>query len=567
MNSYKDYIKRFLSIAISLLLLVVLSPLFISLYFIILIKLGKPVIFCQYRPGKNEKIFKLIKFRTMTSEKDENNVLLPDSQRLTKFGNFLRKTSLDELPELFNILKGDMSFIGPRPLSIHYLPSYDQFSRKRSIVRPGLTGLAQIEGRNNASWKSRIENDVYYVENISFGLDLKIFFKTIFKVIKQSDVQIRKDGQDIKNYNVYKIVEEQVGGMNTKEIGSYFELEEFEEGKIEDSVLEYLVDRCKLDYSFSISGRSAIDLAIQNILLTKRIDKVYLPSYSCISMTQPFLDNDIKIEYYEVNICKDGFYIKVDFSKIKQNDIFFYMDYFGYNKIENSISDELSELATKGTVIIEDITHSLFSKDSCNSYNDYEVCSLRKWFPIPSGGILYSNSEKLQIKPSKIPQSIIEKKIDAMKKKSLYLNGEEIEKKEFLIENASFDNELIRLNYENSIDLFSINILQNISKSEFIFKRRNNALFLCENIPNDSKVKLIYKKFEEKEVPLFVPLLVESDNRDALRNRFIKEGIYLPVHWPERISGLDDINKYELSLICDQRYNIEDMEEIIKIIS
>jgi sugar transferase EpsL len=153
-------------------------------------KLGYPVIFKQQRPGLHGKPFYLYKFRTMTDERDENGELLPDHLRLTPFGQFLRKFSLDELPQLYNILKGDMSFVGPRPLLMKYLPYYTDREKKRHNVRPGITGLAQVSGRNNLDWDERLELDVKYVENYSFWLDLKIIFLTIKKVLKSEDVVI-----------------------------------------------------------------------------------------------------------------------------------------------------------------------------------------------------------------------------------------------------------------------------------------------------------------------------------------------------------------------------------------
>lgn len=180
---YRRYIKRPMDIILSLCALIVLSPLMLVIAVLVRINLGSPVIFKQQRPGLNEKIFTLYKFRTMTDERDENGELLPDSARLTKFGKFLRSTSLDELPELFNILKGDMSIVGPRPLLVQYLPLYNEHQKRRHEVRPGLTGLAQISGRNAISWEERFNLDVKYVDNISFIGDWKIILTTIKKVL------------------------------------------------------------------------------------------------------------------------------------------------------------------------------------------------------------------------------------------------------------------------------------------------------------------------------------------------------------------------------------------------
>lgn len=187
---YRKYIKRLLDIVISLTALVVLSPILLIVAILVRCKLGSPVIFHQQRPGYNEEIFKLCKFRTMTDERDENGELLPDAVRLTKFGRMLRATSLDELPELWNILKGDMSLIGPRPLLVSYLPYYTKEEKLRHTVRPGLTGLAQVSGRNLLDWDKRFATDVEYVRNLTFAMDVKIFFLTIKKVFVRENIEV-----------------------------------------------------------------------------------------------------------------------------------------------------------------------------------------------------------------------------------------------------------------------------------------------------------------------------------------------------------------------------------------
>lgn len=185
---YGKIIKRILDFLLSLVLFVILSPLLLILWILVRIKLGGPAVFKQDRPGKNEKIFTIYKFRTMNEKKDSDGNLLPDEDRMTNFGNLLRRTSLDELPELVNILKGDMSFVGPRPLLVKYLPRYNEFQARRHEVRPGLTGYAQVNGRNAIIWEQKFEYDVYYVDNISFSLDVKVFFKTIAKVFKREGI-------------------------------------------------------------------------------------------------------------------------------------------------------------------------------------------------------------------------------------------------------------------------------------------------------------------------------------------------------------------------------------------
>ncbi len=182
------YIKRFFDIVSSLIAIIILSPVLVITSILVRTKLGSPVLFKQERPGKDEKIFTLMKFRTMTDERDENGELLPDEFRLTKFGQFLRSTSIDELPELFNILKGDMSVIGPRPLLVRYLPRYNEHQHRRHEVRPGLSGWAQVNGRNTVSWEDKFNMDVEYVENYSMFMDIKILFMTIVNVLKHDGI-------------------------------------------------------------------------------------------------------------------------------------------------------------------------------------------------------------------------------------------------------------------------------------------------------------------------------------------------------------------------------------------
>ena len=185
---YAKYIKRVLDFVLSLIALVILALPMLIIYILVRIKLGKPAIFKQKRPGKDEKIFTLYKFRTMTDQKDDEGNLLPDSERLTKFGKMLRSTSLDELPELINIIKGDMAIVGPRPLLVEYLEFYTEEEKHRHDVRPGLTGLAQVNGRNAITWEEKFKIDVEYIKNITFINDIKIILKTIKNVFKREGI-------------------------------------------------------------------------------------------------------------------------------------------------------------------------------------------------------------------------------------------------------------------------------------------------------------------------------------------------------------------------------------------
>ena len=185
---YKKFLKPLLDKVLALIGIIIFSPVMLCVAISIYIWDWRPILFVQERPGYKEKIFKIYKFRTMTNERDENGNLLPDEERLKGVGKIIRNLSLDELPQLFNVLKGDMSFVGPRPLLVEYLPLYNERQRKRHDVKPGITGLAQVMGRNALSWKEKFEYDIYYVENLSFWLDLKIILLTIWKVLKREGI-------------------------------------------------------------------------------------------------------------------------------------------------------------------------------------------------------------------------------------------------------------------------------------------------------------------------------------------------------------------------------------------
>nr|WP_299381526.1 sugar transferase [Allomuricauda sp.] len=200
---YRFFLKRVLDLVLSIIGFIVLFPIFTIIWGILLfVNEGKPF-FLQPRPGKNEKIFSILKFKTMTDKKGPDGKLLPDDLRVTKFGTFLRKTSLDEIPQLLSIIKGDMSLIGPRPLRVRYLPYYTKEEQIRHTVRPGVTGLAQISGRNLLDWDRRLQKDIEYVKNISLGLDLQILFKTALKVLDSKDVALDSES-GMPDFDVYR---------------------------------------------------------------------------------------------------------------------------------------------------------------------------------------------------------------------------------------------------------------------------------------------------------------------------------------------------------------------------
>lgn len=197
---YEAFIKRFIDIVASCLVIILFCWLYLIIAIIVRFNLGSPIIFTQDRPGKNGKVFKLYKFRSMSDKRDENGELLPDKYRLNKFGRILRSTSLDELPELFNIIKGDMSIVGPRPLLVKYLEHYNEYDMRRHEVRPGLTGLAQVSGRNAMSWKEKFEKDIEYVDNLTFLMDVRVVLLTVKKVCAREGIEFEEGHQPIMEY-------------------------------------------------------------------------------------------------------------------------------------------------------------------------------------------------------------------------------------------------------------------------------------------------------------------------------------------------------------------------------
>lgn len=207
---YEKFVKRFLDLVLSGMALLILSPVLLVTAILVRTQLGSPVIFCQERPGKNEEIFKLHKFRSMSDARDETGALLPDAVRLGRFGRILRATSIDELPELWDIFRGKMSIVGPRPLLVEYLPYYTEGERHRHDVRPGLTGLAQVNGRNTLTWEQKFAYDLEYVKHISFAMDVNIFMSTIGKVLNRAGVQVNTQSSEGNLAKIRSCVDEKV---------------------------------------------------------------------------------------------------------------------------------------------------------------------------------------------------------------------------------------------------------------------------------------------------------------------------------------------------------------------
>lgn len=570
MTLYNDFMKRFLDILLSFTALLILSPLLLIVSLLIRVKLGSPILFKQNRPGKHEEIFKMYKFRSMTDERDKNGELLPDSIRLTKFGKFLRSTSIDELPELLNILKGEMSFIGPRPLSMLYLPFYTKEERRRHEVLPGLTGLSQVSGRNNLEWPKRMLLDVEYVDHLSFKNDILILFKTVQKVISRSDISVRSSNP-IKNFNVYRKVQvegnmsEPTDKLERQEIGSDFEYTEPLSNETQ-SIYDYLTNTVYADHQFTFTGRNAIGKIIDDIQLERTIRSVYLPSYSCLSMVLPFTKRDIEVKFYEVDYKNGEMSVNIDVDE--SFDLFLFMQYFGFETNKKAYEQAINYCKKNHIPVIEDITHSLLSDHVFDLDADYSIASLRKWFAIPSGGIAYKKDGTFKHKATLNSDAAVSERLKAMKLKQKYLNKEIDDKESFLKMTGNFGNAINRFNPDFTIDTYSMNYIKSTSLEMVQQRRKENAKYLYEHINISDHIQfLIDTPILEKETPLFVPIVIDEQYRDDLRKYLIDHHIYLPVHWPEEMGQKVHLKNIEMSIVCDQRYTEEDMERVVDLMN
>lgn len=503
---------------------------------------GSPF-FLQERPGKNEKIFKLIKFRSMSEEKDSNGNYLPDDVRLTSYGKWLRSTSLDEIPELINIVKGDMAIVGPRPLLVQYLPLYNEEQKHRHDVRPGLTGLAQINGRFNILWKDKLAYDSEYAKNVTLIGDIKIILKTIGLVFKHDDIE-NEDmgswypflGNDVEDQQITLLREKH------KEIGSAFYNVETnnKDNKLFDDNVRWF-----------ISGRAALDHILKDIKKKNpKVKTALLPSWCCESMIEPFINNEIKVKYYSVIVEKDKLIKKIR----SKADIILNMNYFGYEN--NSMKFD--------GIIINDLTHSIFNTKKLTG--DYSFGSLRKWTGIVTGGFAYSKKKFIIEQSQDINNNYLSLKNSSMNKKKLYINGESF-KKDYL---DDYSNAEILLNndYYSAAPSEDIAYAKHLDVNKIKKIRQENAKELLKTV----KKYALFKTIKKDDCPLFVPIIVPDGKRNELRQYLIDNKVYCPIHWPiyENIK-LSIKEQYiydnELSLVCDQRYNIEDMKKVASLVN
>ena len=344
------------------------------------------------------------------------------------------------------------------------------------------------------------------------------------------------------------------------EIGSHFWLD------------NCCVDKMKQEFNwffdsedgvFTFSGRTAIAIAIRDAIQTRKIEKAYLPSYCCSSMVQPFIDNGISYEFYDVDF--NGNEIEYHIDREKETDIVLIMMYFGA-KIKEYDSLIFS-MQSKGCIVIEDVTHILLSESICNRRADYCIASLRKWFPIPSGGLVLKKRGKLQIKPVIDSNQCISEKIRAMHEKYDYLSGKSKDKESYLQKFDLFENSLNRFDSMLKIDSISQRLLESIDLDSIKFKRKRNASILYNRLIGVGGLRFLNADFiSGKDIPLFVPIMLPTKMRNELREYLIARKIYCPIHWPAVEGTASGIRSNELSLICDQRYDETDMNYMADLI-
>lgn len=558
---YAKYIKRILDFTISLFSLILLSPVFLVIMLLVRIKLGSPVFFTQERAGKDEISFKMIKFRTMKDTRDENGELLPDTERFTKFGDTLRKLSLDELPELINVLKGDMSLVGPRPLYTYYIPYYTKEESIRHAVRGGITGLAQINGRALCRWNDRFKYDIQYVNSISFHNDLKILFLTVYNVLKKSDIGV----PSVTDEGGLHIIRELQRKDKVKEIGSSFSLNSDEIS--ESDAFPELEKKFGYKYSrYYSTCRSCIKEIIRLINNDVTSKVVIAPSYTCESVIAGFIEDGYSIVPY--NIEKD---YSVDeeelLNKIRifHPSVVIYHDYFGFCTTNNFTS--MVKSCNREIIVINDRTQSMFSAIE-DSTADFCVGSIRKWLPVPDGAFLMSN-RRLPKQLSNEDEKLVTLECEAMTLKAKYLQDRKQDKTAFL-EKFSVCRKYIDQQQEAfSMSSVSKGIFNNCSEKDINESRRKNYNYLYAGLKEISQIEIPLCQADSFTVPFLFPVDTKGAQKE-MQSFLARNNVYATVIWacPEEISS--DISQtvryiYQnyLYIPCDQRYNEDDMQYII----
>lgn len=551
---YARFFKRPLDFLTSLLALIILSPVLLVLCLLVRIKLGSPVFFKQTRCGRDEEPFQMIKFRTMTDARDENGNLLPDTDRFTKFGDLLRNYSLDELPELLNVLRGDMSLVGPRPLYTFYLPYYTEEEALRHVVRGGITGLAQVNGRALCRWKERFAYDVEYVKNITFVNDVKILWETFYKVFRKTDIGI----PSVTDEGGLHILREVQRLDRVKEIGSSFSGSSFD--KESKKYPAFITNSGGGNTVYLSTGRSCIREILQSLSLEEK--RAIVPAFTCESVIEPFLENGYEIEIYSLK--KN---LSIDLEKLAQQvrrfhpSVILFHRYFGFD----TCKDIESVIGDSGIITIEDETQYMFSEPRY-TWAQYRLGSIRKWGPFPDGAYLVSE-QVILLQPQKEDAAFVEIETAAMKAKQAFLDK------------RSSDTGYLQVFAEGrkyidaQTETFSMSdssnaVLETLDLPEFISKHRKNAAVLIEGLASCLWFDCVFHEIPEGVTPFMIPLLVHT-KRKELQNYLASQKIYATVIWgcPDALKdtiSISDKRIYDeiLCLPCDHRYDSMDMIRI-----
>lgn len=562
---YAKYIKRVMDFTISLISLILLSPVFLIIMSLVRIKLGSPVFFTQERAGKDEITFKMIKFRTMKDTRDENGELLPDTERFTKFGDTLRKLSLDELPELINVLKGDMSLVGPRPLYTYYVPYYTEEESIRHAVRGGITGLAQINGRALCRWNDRFQFDIKYVNSISFRNDLKILFLTVYNVLKKSDIGV----PSVTDEGGLHIVRELQRKDKVKEIGSSFSISSDEISQSE--VYPVLEEKFGYKYSrYYSTCRSCIKEIIGMISDTTNSKVVIAPAYTCESVINGFIEEGYSIVPY--NIEKDYSADEKDLlNKINlfHPSVVIYHDYFGFCTTDHLTS--MVKRVNQEIIVINDRTQSMFSTLD-DSSADFCVGSIRKWLPVPDGAFLMSN-KKLPEQLSDEDENLVTLECEAMTLKDKYLKDRKQDKVVFLQKFSLCRQYIDGQQKAYAMSSISRGIWSNSNENNLKELRRNNYNRLYVGLKDLSQIDIPLYQADSLTVPFMFPVDTKGMQKE-MQSFLARNNIFATVIWgcPEKIANdisqkVKYIYQNYLYIPCDQRYNEDDMQYIVDTIN
>lgn len=525
--------------------------------------------FLQERPGINGKMFRIIKFKTMTDEKDAEGQLLPDKQRLTTVGRFIRKTSIDELPQLINVLKGDMAFIGPRPLTPVYLRLFNQEQARRMEVRPGISGWAQVNGRSECKLSKKFEYDVWYVDHCTLSTDIRIFFKTIRNVIYRRDIgEGDSNMEDIDDLGFLPRIREM---EKRGEIGSNFWIEPWSLNLSPSTISPSRFGCMGSDSVWMSTGRSAISFVLDTIeRRNPDIKKIaVVPSFTCQTVIQPFIAHGYDV--YTYHIGRDLMSKPENvFDAVKSRDagLVLFHRYFGINTVKG-MNPLMSELKRLDAITIEDCTQNLYSLYK-KADTDYYVGSIRKWSGVPDGGFAVCKKGRFEDKPTVMDEALQNAKKDASIKKYRYLFEQLGEKSEYLNSYREAEDIIDNQKQYYTISDLSVLLQSNLDIDSLRTKRRENFKIIAEALRYVNGVEVVFNQLKGDEIPLYCPIVCEG--REKLQSFLAKNSIYAPIIWPKAdccpAVDMDSEYLYE-HLLCipiDQRYDADDMRKVVRIL-